>query len=106
MGVPMDDRALACPLLSLDEVRQRLAALVAELNRLERDRTVFARAFHTYVAQTVHAALLEDEARLRTLPTLDLTVEDSTEIILSPTVFDPLPWTAAGSAPRLEILDL
>jgi hypothetical protein len=102
----MDVRTPVSPLLTLDEVRQRLVALRAELNRLERDQTVFARAFHSHVAQTVYAALIEDEARLSALPTLDLTLDDSPETTLSSTVFDVQPWSASGPARRREILDV
>jgi len=100
----MDIRTPTSPLLTLDEVRQRLAALTVELNRLERDQTVFARAFHTQVAQTVYAALVEDEARLATVATLDLAVDDSPEITLS--VIDVQQWSASGPAHRREILDV
>ncbi len=102
----MDIRMAAGPLLALHEVRQRLAALRAELNRLERDRTVFARAFHTQVAQAVYAALLVEEARLAALPLLDLTFDDSPEITLSSTALDVQPWSASGGARRREILDV
>ena len=102
----MDVRMSVSPLLSAHEVRQRLAALMAELNRLERDQTVFARAFHTHVAQTVYAALIEDEARLAALPTLDLTLDDSPEITGSSTVVDVQSWSASGPACRREILDV
>ncbi len=51
-------------LMTLPAIRRRLDALTAELSRLERDRTVFARAFHTMVAQSAYAALVADQSRL------------------------------------------
>jgi hypothetical protein len=102
----MDVRTPISPLLTLDEVRQRLAALRVELNRLARDQTVFARAFHTQVAQTVYAALIEDEARLAEVETLDLALEDSPEITLSSPVCEGQPWSASGPARRCEILEV
>lgn len=42
-------------LFTLDEVRHRLAGLRAELERLELDPQVFARAFHTQVARVTRA---------------------------------------------------
>jgi hypothetical protein len=106
MGAPMDGRGLVGPLLTLDEVRQRLAALAAELKRLDHDQTMIARAFHIQVAQTVYDALLEDEVRLSALPTLDVTVGGSPKTTLSSTELDTLPWSATGPRGRFEVLDL
>jgi hypothetical protein len=67
---------------------------------------VFARAFHSHVAQAVYDALAEDEVRLCALPSLDLTLEDSPLSTLASTAFDVQPWSGSGSAERCEILDV
>jgi len=108
----MDSRTPAGSLLTLDEVRRRLAVLKAELTRLERDRDVFARAFHTQVAQIVYDALVEDEVRLCALPSLDLTLDvapvevGAPAMTLSPNAFGGERWSNSGRAERYEILDL
>ena len=45
-------------------VRRRLDALAEELDRLDREPDVFAKAFHTMVARAAHDALLADASRL------------------------------------------
>lgn len=55
---------VAWGLFSPEFVRRRMAALDAELSRLDRDRQVFARAFHTIAAQTAYEALRAEERRL------------------------------------------
>ena len=45
-------------------VRDRMDVLAAELERLENDTSIFARAFRTHVAQAAYQALLADAARL------------------------------------------
>lgn len=108
----MDSRTPIGSLLTLDEVRGRLAALKAELTRLERDRDVFARAFHTQVAQTVYDALVEDEVRLCALPSLDLTLDvapvmvDAPAMTLSRNIVGGQRWSNSGRSERYEILDL
>ena len=102
----MDGRGSVGSLLTVDEVRQRLVAMAAELNRLDRDQTMIARGFHTQVAQAVYAALLEDEARLSAVPTLDVTMEQPRDSTLSATAFDTPSWSAIRPARRFEILDL
>jgi hypothetical protein len=101
----LDIRTPAGSLLTLAEVRQRLAALRAELNRLDRDPSVFARAFHTRVARAVLVALAEDEARLATLPPLDLAT-DRIRGSISSIAFDVQSWSDSGPAGRREILDV
>ena len=59
-------------LFSREQVQQRLDLLAAELQRLESDRSVFARAFRTYVAKDAYAALLADRTRLARVTTIDL----------------------------------
>jgi hypothetical protein len=73
-----DDAAVEWELFSLPFVRRRLAALAEELERLDRDPDVFAKAFHTMVARSAYEALsadasrLAEEARRRTGPTFDV----------------------------------
>ncbi len=68
-------------LLSREAVQRRLAALSEELVRLDEDRSIFARAFRTYVVQDAYRALLADASRLAKVQTLDLggvTVDEGT----------------------------
>jgi hypothetical protein len=51
-------------LLRRTSIRRRLDALAEELERLDRDPDVFAKAFHTMVARSAHEALLSDASRL------------------------------------------
>lgn len=69
---PDDDRPVTAGLFSRELVQQRLDLLAAELQRLETDRSIFARAFRTYVAKDAYAALLADRTRLARVRTLDL----------------------------------
>jgi hypothetical protein len=102
----MDIPAPGGPLLTLGEVRQRLAALRAELRQLDDDRRVFARAFHTRVARAVLVALAEDEARLAALPTPDLTFGDVAEGTQWSTPVEVELWSDSAPAGRREILDV
>ena len=54
--------------LSRQEVERRLDALAEELERLDRDPEIFARAFHVMVVRAAHEALLVDAARLADQP--------------------------------------
>lgn len=67
-----DDRPVTAGLFSHELVQQRLDLLAAELQRLDTDRSIFARAFRTYVAKDAYAALLADRTRLARVRTLDL----------------------------------
>lgn len=73
---PADDAFGPAPttagIFSRELVQQRLDLLAAELQRLETDRAIFARAFRTYVAKDAYAALLADRTRLARVTTLDL----------------------------------
>lgn len=72
---PVEDGFGPAPIsgiFSRELVQQRLDLLAAELQRLETDRAVFARAFRTYVAKDAYAALLADRTRLARVTTLDL----------------------------------
>lgn len=51
-------------LFSVAFVRGRLIALQAELDRLDRDQEMFARAFHLGIARSVYKDLQVEEARL------------------------------------------
>lgn len=63
---------------ALPFVQRRLGALTAELDRLEHDRTVFARAFRTHVAMAAYSALLEDADRLTAAMTFEAEIRGST----------------------------
>ncbi|MBI4942140.1 MAG: hypothetical protein HY830_15450 [Actinobacteria bacterium] len=75
-GTPPEPAAPRVPdlggLLSREAVQRRLAALSEELVRLDEDRSIFARAFRTYVVQDAYRALLADASRLAKVQTLDL----------------------------------
>jgi hypothetical protein len=77
-AVEDDDTAGEWELFSLPFVRRRLAALAEELERLDRDPDVFAKAFHTMVARSAYEALsadasrLAEQARRHTGPTFDV----------------------------------
>ncbi len=45
-------------------LRRRLDALAEELERLDRDPTIFAKAFHTMAARSAYEALLVDASRI------------------------------------------
>jgi hypothetical protein len=49
-------------------IRQRLDALAEELERLDRDREIFAKAFHTTVARSAYEALLAEASRVSNQP--------------------------------------
>lgn len=51
-------------LFSRSFIRGRLDALTQELDRLDRDPEIFAKAFHTMVARSAYEALLADASRL------------------------------------------
>ena|SRR6185295_13296165 len=51
-------------LFALEFIQDRLHALRDELDRLDRDPDVFAKAFHTLVARSAYQALLADASRL------------------------------------------
>jgi hypothetical protein len=55
-------------LLSLAFVRYRMAMLADELDRMDHDSQMFARAFHTMVARSVYDDLAADATRLAALP--------------------------------------
>ena len=80
-----DDTTVEWELFSLPFVRRRLAALAEELERLDRDPDVFAKAFHTMVARSAYEALSADEARLaeqarlHTGPTFDVEIVGSSQ---------------------------
>ena len=59
---PEDD--LPAGIFSEDLIRRRLDALADELERLDSDPDVFAKAFHTNVARAAYETLLVDAAQL------------------------------------------
>jgi len=64
-GAPHEtDDEMPGGIISEDLIRRRLDALTDELERLERDPDVFAKAFHTNVARTAYQTLLVDAALL------------------------------------------
>jgi len=68
-GTGADDRTTReWELLTRPYLRGRVDALTEELERLDRDPDVFAKAFHTMVARSAREALLADAARLADRP--------------------------------------
>jgi hypothetical protein len=63
-----DETTVEWGLLARPFIRRRLDALAEELERLDRDPDVFAKAFHTMVARSAHDALLADASRLAHQP--------------------------------------
>ena len=57
---PEPDDDLPVGIISEDLIRRRLDALADELDRLERDPDVFAKAFHTVAARSAYDALAAD----------------------------------------------
>jgi len=57
--------------LALAFVQRRLDVLAAELDLLERDESIFARAFRYRAAQSAYEALLADASRLIASTTLE-----------------------------------
>jgi hypothetical protein len=74
--------ALQWEVLDLPLVRRRLYAVSVELDRLEHDPSVFARAFRTRAFQSAYRALLADEARLAALREATLQLEGELELEL------------------------
>ena len=63
-----DETTVEWALFSLPFIRRRLAALAEELDRLDHDPDVFAKAFHTKVARSAYEELLAEASRLATQP--------------------------------------
>jgi hypothetical protein len=63
-----DETTVEWGLFSWQFIRRRLDALSEELERLDRDPDVFAKAFHTMVARSAYEALLADASRLADQP--------------------------------------
>ena len=51
-------------------IRCRLDALTEELERLDRDPEIFAKAFHTTVARSAYEALMADASKISSQPRL------------------------------------
>lgn len=93
LGRPRPD-ADGSELFSLAFVQRRIRSLADELDRLDRDRTIFARAFRTHVAQDAYRHLLDDASRLATARTLDLD---------GPVLAEPVGAASSGSRFREEL---
>jgi hypothetical protein len=65
---PVVDMSVQWSLFSRPFIAHRLAALDRELERLEHDPDVFAKAFHTIAARSAYEALAADARRLADTP--------------------------------------
>ena len=81
-------------IFSEDLIRRRLEALADELERLERDREVFARAFHTNVARAAYETLLVDAAQL---------AEQTRRIVADTIEFELMEPSTSGPVEELEL---
>jgi hypothetical protein len=59
-------------LFTSTHIQRRLHALAEELERLDRDREIFAKAFHTTVARSAYEALMVDASKLSEQPSLHI----------------------------------
>lgn len=84
--------ALSWELFSREFVHRRLLALSDELDRLDRDRSIFARGFHTLAARSAYDALRAEERRF---------VDDAADRPAAPTLV-----LAGGPVSRREELEL
>ena len=75
-------------------IRRRLDALADELERLERDREVFAKAFHTNVARTAYETLLVDAAEL---------TEQRRAVVAGAVEFELLEPSTGGHVEEIEL---
>jgi hypothetical protein len=81
-------------IISEDLIRRRLEALADELERLEHDREVFARAFHTSVARAAYETLLADAAQL---------AEQTRRVAAGTLEFELLEPSVTGPVEELEL---
>jgi hypothetical protein len=81
-------------IISEDLIRRRLDALADELERLEHDPDVFARAFHTNVARSVYESLLVDAAEL---------AEQTRRMVTGTIEFEVLETSGRGPCEELEL---
>jgi hypothetical protein len=81
-------------LFSEDMIRRRLDALADELDRLERDPDVFAKAFHTNVARSAYETLVADRARM---------AEETRRVVAGTVEFELLEPSGAGPVAELEL---
>jgi hypothetical protein len=89
-----DADGLGAGLFSEELIRRRLDALADELERLERDPEVFARAFHTNVARTAYETLLVDAAQL---------TEQTRRIVAGTIEFEILEPSGRGPCEEIEL---
>ena len=80
-------------LFALEFIQDRLHALRDELDRLDRDPDVFAKAFHTLVARSAYQDLLADASRLT----------HRSPALLDPTADVDLAWSSTTQREVLEI---
>lgn len=85
---------LGVGIFSEDLIRRRLDALADELERLERDPEVFARAFHTNVARTAYETLLVDAEQL---------TEQTRRIVTGTIEFEILEPSGRGPCEEIEL---
>ena len=83
---------LSWELFSPEFVHRRLRELSAELDRLDSDRSIFARGFHTLAARSAYDALRAEERRF---------VDDAADRPAAPTLV-----LAGGPVSRREELEL
>jgi hypothetical protein len=88
----VDDLGLG--IFSEDLIRRRLDALADELERLERDPGVFARAFHTNVARTAYETLLVDAEQL---------TEQTRRVVAGTIEFEILEPSGRGPCEEIEL---
>jgi len=68
-GGPDDDElTVVWGLFTSSDIQHRLHALADELERLDHDPGIFAKAFHTTAARSAYEALLVDASRYRAQP--------------------------------------
>jgi hypothetical protein len=79
-----DTPAVESVLFSAAFLRRRLAALTEELDRLDHDPDVFARAFHTKAARAAHDALMAEVSRLADVPRPEVGAVVEAETALRP----------------------
>ena len=69
LGEPLE-MSMQPGLFEAQLIRDRLDALTEELERLDRDPDIFAKAFHTIVARSAYEALMADASKISSQPRL------------------------------------
>jgi hypothetical protein len=91
---------------ALPFVRHRLDVLAAEMEWLDHDETVFARAFRYRAAQTAYDALLVEAIRLAALSRLTVAARTAGETVIELEAGPAGSPFGSGLAPRREELEL